>query len=98
MTNEKMFYELCTIMAGLEDVITSFEKIGFIAEPTKKGTIAEALFNSASLACDIAMALLEFPDVSIENEVCNELFSAGLDTMEEVSKKAWNQYGIKSNI
>lgn len=102
MSNENMFYELCAIMAKLEDTITSFEKIGFIVEPGTEGTVSEDLYSAASIAYRIASTLLEYPSVEVENDVCNELLSAGSDKMEEVSTRIWNEYGseygIKSSV
>lgn len=98
MTNEIMFYELCNIMANLEDTVNSFEKIGFIIEPDGKGSVGTNIYNAASIAYNIANTLLEFPDIGTENDVCNKLLSAGTSTIEEVSKEVWNKYGIKQNI
>ena len=98
MANKETFYQLCEIMAELEDTITSLEKIGLVVEPGTKGTVSDNLYRAASTAYRIASTLLEFPDVNTENDVCNELLSTGLDTMEEVSRRIWNEYGIKSNI
>lgn len=102
MSNENMFYELCNIMAKLEDSITSFEKIGFIVEPGTEGTVSENLYTAASAAYRIASTLLNYPSVEVENNVCNELLSADTATMKEVSTRIWNEYGsehgIKSDI
>ena len=95
MSNETMFYNLCHIMANIESIITSLEKIGLIVEPGEKGTVSENLYASASEAYRIASSLLEYPNVDTENNICNELLSAGPDTMEEIAKKVWDKYGIK---
>lgn len=95
MSKEQMFYKLCSIMAELDDIIKTFEKLGFLVEPDSKDTVTYKFYNSASTAHDVATSLLEFPDVNTENDVFNELFAAGSDTMEEVSKRIWSQYGIK---
>ena len=98
MSNETMFLELCKIMARLEDVINSFTDIGFIVEPGTKGTVSENLYVAASDAYRIAVTLLDIPDVETENDICNELLCTSSETVEEVSKRIWTQYGIKSNI
>jgi len=98
MSNENIFYELCEIMAKLEDSITSFEKIGFVVEPGTEGTVSENLYTAASIAYRIASTLLDYPSVEVENDICNALLSAGSDTMEEVSRRIWNEYGVKSNV
>lgn len=95
MSKEQMFYQLCNIMAELDDVINDFEKMGFTVEPGEKNTVTYKFYHSASMAHDVATSLLEFPDVNTENDVFNELFAAGSDTMEEVSKRIWSKYGIK---
>ena len=102
MSNENMFYELCNIMAKLEDSITSFEKIGFVVEPGTEGTVSENLYTAASTAYRIASSLLNYSSVEVENDICNELLSAGTDKMEEVATRIWNEYGseygIKSDV
>lgn len=95
MTNEKKFYELCKIMSHIEDIIKEFEKLGFMVEPDKKNPVAYKLYDSASTACNVAIEFLQFTDIETENSVCNELFAAGSESIEEISKRIWNEYGIK---
>lgn len=102
MSNEKMFYELCKIMANLESTIKSFENIGFIVEPMHDkdsvSTVSDCLYNSCSIAYSIANTLLTFSNVDEENNICNELLSATIENVDEISKKVWEEYGIKDNI
>lgn len=93
MSRETMFYELCLIMATLEDGISAVESIGLIVEPDKG--LGLSLYDSCSRAYRIAATLLNFPDVETENNVCNELLSATKENVTEISKKVWNKYGIK---
>ena len=91
MSNERMFKELAIIMASLESGIKSIESIGLVVEPDEG--IGLALYDTCSRAYRIASDLLEFPSVEIENAVCNELFAATKETVEEVSERIWNEYG-----
>ena len=95
MTNEEKFYKLCDIMAIIEDIITDIEKIGFVVEPGQKGTVSDNLYLSASTAYNLATDLLDFPDVTTENNTANELLAVGSCAMKEVSKKVWEKYGVK---
>lgn len=93
MDKEKMFYELCSIMATLEDGINTIESIGLTIEPDEG--IGHNLYNACSTACRLASNLLDFPDTGTEDTVCNELFGATKETVNEISKKIWSAYGIK---
>lgn len=93
MSNEKLFYTLCENMAGIEDVITMIESLGLLVEPDEG--IGLRLYSAASSLYRIASELLEFPDVTIENDVCNDLLSAGSDKMLDISQRIWSEYGIK---
>lgn len=95
MSKETMFYQLCNIMAELDDVINDFEKMGFTVEPGEKNTVTYKFYHSASMAYEVASSLLEFPNVKTENDVFNALLTANLDTMDMVSKEVWEKYGIK---
>lgn len=97
MSNENKFYELCKIMANLKDVIDTFQDIGFIVEPDNRNSksISTNLYASCDIVYNIAASLLNFPDVNTENGICNELMKMGSETVEDVSKKVWDEYGVK---
>lgn len=95
MSNEKMFYKLCNIMSKLEDSINAIENLGFVVEPGEEGTVSNNLYISASTAYDIAISLLDCPDNQIENNIANDLLTANSETMKEISKTIWSEYGIK---
>ena len=94
MSNEQRFYESCKIMANLEDMIKTFEKLGFIIEPDKDN-IGSKIYEACSSACSVATSLLNFPTVNEENDVYNILLSATSENVEEVSRKVWEEYGVK---
>lgn len=93
MNNEAVFYDLCKIMADLEDAIDTVETVGITFEPDKG--VGKDLYEAASIAYRIAALLLEFPDVSTENDVCNQLMAMDKINLDEVSKEVWTKYGIK---
>jgi hypothetical protein len=93
MSNEEMFYKLCENMAHLEDVLKTLESIGLNVEPDEG--IGFKLFNTCSSLYRIASYLLECPDVQTDDEVCNELLAANSDTVFEISRRIWSQYGKK---
>lgn len=96
MNNETVFYDLCKIMANLEDAIDVVETVGITFEPDEG--VGKDIYEAASIAYRIASLLLEFPDVSTENDVFNKLMSMDKTNLEEVSKEVWEQYGIKQSV
>lgn len=94
MSNEQRFYESCKIMADMEDIIKTFDGIGFIIEPDKDN-VGHKIYNVCSLACSVATSFLNFPSVNEENDTVNELMGATSKTVEEISRKVWKQYGVK---
>lgn len=93
MSNEEIFYKLCENMANLEDVLKTFESIGFNVEPDEG--VGYKLFDTCSSLYRIAADMLDYPDTQTDDEVCNAILSANSNNVVEVSRKIWSQYGKK---
>jgi hypothetical protein len=93
MSNETKFLNLCQVMANLEDSIKILENIGLIPEPDTG--IGYNIYNACSVIYRVASEYLEFPNTYEENEVFDSLMQANGNTVDEVSRKVWEQYGIK---
>lgn len=94
MSKETMFYNLCVIMANMEDTINTFQGIGMSLEPDEG--IGKDLYNSASIAYRIASDLLDIWNVSVENEVFDIMMQMNKETVDDVSKQLWSKYGKKN--
>lgn len=94
MSNEQIFYESCKIMANMEDVIKTFDNMGFIVEPYEDN-IGSKIYNVCDRACSIATSLLKFPSICEANEIYNKLMEVTGETVENVSREVWKEYGIK---
>lgn len=93
MSKQEMFYNLCLIMANMEDAISTFEKFGMHLEPDEG--VGYDMYNAASVAYRVASELLEFPSVEEENEVFNTLMQADKETVDKVANEVWSKYGAK---
>ena len=93
MSNETKFLNLCHAMANLEDAIQILEKAGLNPEPDEG--VGYDIYNACSVIYNVASEYLEFPSVNDENEVCNEIMQANKETVDKISRKVWNAYGIK---
>ena len=93
MSKKEMFFNLCHIMASMENAIKTFETIGITVEPDK--SVGYDMYNTASVAYRIASSLLEFPNIKEENEISNELLLANLENVDTIAKKVWDKYGTK---
>jgi hypothetical protein len=93
MSKKEMFFNLCHIMANMEDAIKTFEKFGMIVEPDQ--SVGYDMYNAASVAYRIASSLLEFPNVKEENEVFDKVMQANLENVDSIAKEVWEKYGTK---
>lgn len=91
MSKKEMFFNLCKIMANMEDAISTFSKLGFVVEPDE--SVGLDLYDTASVAYRIASSLLNVTDYEIETEIFDKLMPANLETVDKIAQEVWDKYG-----
>ena len=100
MYKKQIFMNCCRALADIETSINILTSIGLLVEPDskEKNNLPYYLYDACTPVINVAISMLNFPNVNEENIVYDKLLQANASNYEKIAEEAWEQSADTGDI